>query len=332
MLRLAVAGLWLGGVILQGAVAPVGRLPELQLDVSAVTRLLVLAPHPDDEAIAAAGLIQRVLAAGGAVRVVMLTSGDGFPEGVEAADRIRHPTAADYRQYGRLRERETEDALAHLGSGRAHPVFLGFPDGGLCPLASKYLSFMSPYTRRVSPPATEQIVRGVIYRGSDLRRELEWNFVDFNPSIVVLPHSEDEHPDHCSTYIFTREAMKQLARDHGRRPPRLLHYLVHYTDWPPLNDLSESSPLAPPEDFPSAEGQWRTLTLTPAEAAAKAHALFLYHSQMIVIGRFLRAFARNNELFLEGTPASSPECWCDDEHVATELPTAKQRRRPGPKR
>ena len=59
-------------------------LSPLTLEVSGATRLLVLAPHPDDEALGAAGLIARVANGGGAVHVVLLTSGDGFPEAVEA--------------------------------------------------------------------------------------------------------------------------------------------------------------------------------------------------------------------------------------------------------
>ena len=61
---------------------------------------------------------------------------------------------------------------------------------------------------------------------------------------------------------------------------------------------------------------------------ANATALLLYHSQMLVIGRFLLAFARSNELFLEGEPASLPECWCDGQNVATEAPPSRYRHRP----
>jgi LmbE family N-acetylglucosaminyl deacetylase len=50
-----------------------------------LTRLLVISPHPDDEAIAAAGVMQRVRSAGGRVRVVLLTSGDAFPPALEHA-------------------------------------------------------------------------------------------------------------------------------------------------------------------------------------------------------------------------------------------------------
>src|SRR5436190_21315216 len=76
------------------------------------SRLLVIAPHPDDETIGAGGLIQRVHAAGGQVRVVFLTEGDAYREGVRREDHGRSPQPKDYRGYGRRRERESKMALA----------------------------------------------------------------------------------------------------------------------------------------------------------------------------------------------------------------------------
>jgi hypothetical protein len=89
--------------------------------------------------------------------------------------------------------------------------------------------------------------------------------------------------------------------------------------------------LLPPGEFPAAEGQWANLALTPEETEAKRAALNLYHSQTLVIGRLLLAFARRNELFVEGEPASLPECWCNGQNVATEAPPARYRH-PPPKR
>ena len=56
-----------------GADAP----QRLEPSLSKNTRLMVFSPHPDDESLAAAGLIQRVLSLGGSVKVVFMTSGDG---------------------------------------------------------------------------------------------------------------------------------------------------------------------------------------------------------------------------------------------------------------
>src|SRR6185295_9467498 len=156
----------------------VGVLPPIDVTIGAATRLMVVAPHPDDETLAAAGLMRRVISSGGAVYVVWMTSGDGFPEGVETAEGIAHPRPKDFRSYGTIRESEARAAVGTLGVNRHSLSFLGFPDEGLCELASTYLSakaraFESPFTERVSPPLTEQVIRGVRYRGTDVRRELE---------------------------------------------------------------------------------------------------------------------------------------------------------------
>jgi LmbE family N-acetylglucosaminyl deacetylase len=308
-------------------------IPELNLSIGPTTRLLVLAPHPDDEALGAVGLIQRVVAGGGSVRVVLMTSGDAFPEGVEAATHIRRPKPRDYRNYGSLRERETVTAMQRLGLNRSNILFLGFPDGGLCLIASKYLSakaraFDSPYTKRDEPPSYEQVIPGVQYRGADVRREIKHIIAAYRPTLVALPHAEDDHPEHCSTYIFARDALDAVEARHRGISPRILHYLVHYEQWPLSLAGDPVSALQPPPDFPPSEGNWRTLTLTPVEARIKQQAIGDYASQLLVIGRFMQAFGRTNELFLEGRPASAPECWCDATNVATELPPEQYRRRP----
>jgi LmbE family N-acetylglucosaminyl deacetylase len=308
-------------------------VPPLDLILDSTTRLIVVAPHPDDETLGAAGLMHRVSRAGGAVRVVWLTSGDGFPEGVETEEGIARPKPQDYRNYGRIREDEARAAVGALGINGQALSFLGFPDEGLCELASTYLSakaraFESPFTDRISPPITERVIRGVRYRGVDVRRELERLFTAFAPTIVVTVHPEDDHPDHCATYIFVREALDALSA-RGRARPLLLHYLIHYAHWPLTEDAGVGQRLRPPDGFPTTEGRWTSLALTQEEIAAKKRALLLYHSQMLVMGRFLEGFARSNELFLEGAPASQPECWCQNGiNVATELPPDQYRRQP----
>jgi len=313
--------------------------PPINLSVNRATRLLVIAPHPDDDILGAGGLIRRVVKAGGTVRVVWLTSGDGFPEGVETAEgispRVAHLTPRDYTTYGRLREQEARAAVASLGVSPGSLTFLGFPDEGLCELASTFLSaktraFQSPYTGRISPPLTEQVIRGVRYRGFDLRRELERVVVSFGPTLVVAPHPEDDHPDHCSTHIFLKEALDDLSRG-GRVRPRVLHYLIHFGQWPLRETDARDDVLLPPKEFPPLEGRWSNLALTVQETEAKRAALRIYHSQTLVIGRLLLAFARRNELFLEGEPKSLPECWCNGQNVATEAPPARYRH-PPPKR
>jgi LmbE family N-acetylglucosaminyl deacetylase/glycosyltransferase involved in cell wall biosynthesis len=75
-------------------------------------RLLVLAPHPDDEVIGCGGILALHLSEGRAVRVLIATDG--------AAQSGGDPTR---------REEESRRGLAHLGS--AELEFLRFPDRGL---------------------------------------------------------------------------------------------------------------------------------------------------------------------------------------------------------
>lgn len=93
-----------------------GELPVI--GVPAASRVLVVAPHPDDETIGCGGTMAMLADAGADVKVVVATDG-------EATIGSPHPpegTAA-------LRRAEAEAACAVLGVPA--PVFLGLPDGGL---------------------------------------------------------------------------------------------------------------------------------------------------------------------------------------------------------
>src|SRR5262249_52982968 len=151
-----------------------------------------------------------------------------------------------------------------------------FPDDGLCRLASTFRlgpAFESPYTKRDAPPSPEQVVRGTMYRGEDVVKELAQLLVTFRPSLIVIPHSSDLHPDHCATHLLAHQAIAD-AIALGLRPPRLLHYVVHAPNWPP----AESA-----DDLPRThEWQWRLLPLTAAERTAKRAALDRFHSQQLV--------------------------------------------------
>jgi LmbE family N-acetylglucosaminyl deacetylase len=262
----------------------------LILSITTATRLLVVSPHPDDGVLGAGGLVSRVVSAGGTVRVVQMTSGDAFSEGVKKIDRTERPTPEDYRKYGRRREHETIASMATLGVPASHVTFLGFPDDGLCLLASAYTAteFESPYTQRTSPPRGERLMGNVEYRGGDVVRELQEIVAQFKPTIVVLPAASDEHPDHCSTHRFVTRAL-------GSSKARVLHYVIHGAQ--------------------PAAGE--ALTLGHREAAAKRRAVEGFRSQTLVIGDFMRTFETGRELFVEGESSPPPACWCRGENVAT---------------
>jgi LmbE family N-acetylglucosaminyl deacetylase len=267
------------------------------------TRLMVFSPHPDDEVLGAGGLIQRVLSMGGKVKVVFLTNGDGFPEGVEKEDHITHPKAEDYRKYGEERKQEALEALAVLGLTAQDVVFLGFPDGGLCQLVWKFRhdpqAYQSPYTQERHPPASEMILPHTDYNGRDLIKELARVLLDFRPTLLAMTPPQDEHPDHCTTFYFVKKALADLTKQQGPViKPQILTYLVHLGQWPVGQGSGTGSRLHPPEGFPDQTVLWISFSLQPNEAEAKRKAILCYHSQMLVMGRFLMSFARTNELFV----------------------------------
>jgi LmbE family N-acetylglucosaminyl deacetylase len=83
-------------------------------------RVLGIWAHPDDEAYLAAGLMDRVVRAGGSATIVALTDGEG---GFDAAD------ARSDEQRRVLRRRELRSAMATIGVTEVH--LLGLPDGGV---------------------------------------------------------------------------------------------------------------------------------------------------------------------------------------------------------
>ena len=195
--------------------AAAARLLALQeLVVPPDLRLLVFAPHPDDETLAAGGLIQRVLATHGQVRVVFVTNGDGYVDGVRREVQRVHTSTADFIQYGERRHHEALQALTQLGVTAADGVFLGFPDDGIDDLWAGHWStrkpYTSPYTRFDRPAYKESLSRQVEYAGSDLENEIARTLRDFRPDWVLLPDPRDRHPDHCTTGVFVLDALREL--------------------------------------------------------------------------------------------------------------------------
>jgi LmbE family N-acetylglucosaminyl deacetylase len=283
--------------------------------LSSDTRLLVIAPHPDDEVLGAGGLMQLARDAGGAVRVVYLTDGDGFTQGV--AMESRRLSIADFREYGRRRRIEARSALAALGINDSAAVFLSFPDQGLCKLLRTYWSdqraaYRSPYTRLDRPPSSGMLVPQTEYRGEDLTQELATVIDTFRPTIIAVPRKEDQHPDHSAAWFFFAEALGDVARDDPGFAPDVLTYVVHFNDWPfEVN----AAALYPPPGLASGASGWVRVPLTPSQTRAKRAALRRYRTQVHAMGWFLEGFVRSNEIFSRPSsthvvlPLKYSPCW-----------------------
>lgn len=119
---------------------------------------LIVAPHPDDEVIGAAGLIDLLMRRGTRVHVAIVS--DGAASHVVSRRWPRARLVAE-------RRRESRRALRRLGLGANATTFLGLPDGDL-----------SASAERCRRAIRREIAR---YRHLDL---------------IVGPATDDEHPDH----------------------------------------------------------------------------------------------------------------------------------------
>ena len=132
--------------------------------LSSRSRVMLFAPHPDDESLAAGIFLQRAVAAGAAVRVVYATDGERncWPQRVlEGKMRIREN---DRRRWGARRRAEALAALRTLGLGPANASFLSLPDQGVTESVARRLrrNFATPrhHDRRLAADAFAHAVGG----------------------------------------------------------------------------------------------------------------------------------------------------------------------------
>lgn len=275
------------------------------LAIDANTRLLIIAPHPDDEILAAGGVIQKARFFDAILHVVYLTDGEGYPVGVKAERRHgKVLTPADYKAYGLQREQEARTALRELGYSAWSLTFLGFPNGGLHRLMTTYWSehskaYRSRYTRLYRPSLTETFIPDTEYRGEDLTQELAEIIGSFKPTMILTPRAEDQHVDHCAAWFFVADALADVARVHPNFHTDLITYIVHWNSWP-FDHPGAAMPF--PEDLDSGVSGWINVPLSPEQVKFKRAALNSYKSQKDVMPWFLDGFVRNNEVFSRPAP------------------------------
>jgi LmbE family N-acetylglucosaminyl deacetylase len=159
-------------------------------------------------------------------------------------------------------------------------------------------NYLSPFTLEDRPPTADAMLPSIEYNGEDLTKELTWVLSHFRPTLVVTVHPMDRHPDHCATYRFVSAALQALPKYDAALHPSLLTFLVHFGSWWPMFGGDSIEPqLHLPQHFPESEATWRSLPLSDVEMQTKRQALSQYHSQMLVMGRYLLSFVRTNELF-----------------------------------
>ena len=266
-------------------------------------RLLVIAPHNDDEVLGAGELISQTLKNGGQVKVVMMTNGDGYKRAIMVDYLKINPQPADFIKFGYLRQKETIAALKLLGLPRQDIFFLGYPDGGLSLMWNenwlKNQPYLDAFTQVSRSPYANSFTKNAEFCGASISADLEKIIADFQPTYISCPHPNDAHPDHWATYNFAKYAQTIL----GYHPAKEWLYLVHQGEWPAPLAKEPALFLVPPAQLLDDGTVWQALPLNPAQISEKEKAISQYKSQTKLLGPLLHAFLRKNELFGEYAPA-----------------------------
>ena len=265
-------------------------------------RILVFAPHPDDESLGCAGVIQSALAMKLPIRVVWLTMGDNNEWSFILYRKDLVIKASAERAMGEVRHNEAVAAMKALGLGTEHLTFLGYPDFGTLTIWDRHWGdsrpFKSMLTRVTSVPYTNAFRYGAAYKGQDILRDITTNLQEFAPTKVFCSHPSDLNVDHQALYLFTRVALWNLERE---MHPALYPYPVHASKWPRPDGLHPELPLLPPSQL--AVGlTWESHPLTKEQTKAKETALRAHRSQMNYSKGFMLSFVRANELFGDFPP------------------------------
>ena len=188
--------------------------------------IVVFAPHPDDEVIGCAGIIMQALARGARVRVVDITSGDGFDAAAAGLThkKINQVGPDDFFALSRLRETQSRNALEILGGKAEDLILLGYPDGDLGNLydSTGDKVIRQQFTKKSETYALIQkdyhtSVHGkpAPYQRSSLLGDLVELLTTLQPTEIYVTDATDGHVDHRAAFWFVRRLRVRSGEPNG---------------------------------------------------------------------------------------------------------------------
>lgn len=262
-------------------------------------KILIVAPHNDDEILGVGGMTQRYIESGKSVKVAIMTNGDG---------QIRRPPflpffKANFVKLGYRRQNETLEAMDYLGLGKDDVEFLGYPDRGLSQMWTNHWDqnelYYSKYTKTDHSPYDNSYTNETPYCGSAVVNDVKQLLLEYEPEIVYLPHPNDSHSDHWATNGFVLYGLEQLKNEGYEkfREVTMLSYLVHSVKFPwPRGKFLEAS-LSQPQNLKDLDTRWIEVSLDLKERLRKLRTIGKYRTQTQLMRKYLVSFARANELF-----------------------------------
>jgi LmbE family N-acetylglucosaminyl deacetylase len=280
--------------------------PGKPVTLTPADRVLVLAPHPDDEVLGCGGIIQESVALKIPVHVVYFTYGDNNEWSflIYRKHAVLFSDAA--RKMGQVRHEEALAAASILGLSTNQLTFLGYPDFGTLRIWINHWGAAPPFesmlTRATSVPYANAFRPDAPYRGDEIVKDLTSIFRTFRPTKIFVSHPADFNVDHRALYCFTRLTLWNLESE---MQPEVFPYLVHFPRWPEPPGAHHGRPLQPPTFFDD-DIAWRRSGLAPDFLAVKERALRAHRSQFEYAAHYLESFMRTNELFGDFKDISLP--------------------------
>lgn len=270
--------------------------------ISDMKKIMVFAPHPDDETLACGGLIAEARREGIPVKVVVVTNGESFSYAAHIKYKKLTLPPAYYIKFAEKRQEETLSAMKLLGLPQEDVIFLGYPDSDLHLLWEKYWGYEQLYTHSLLgtrfSPFQNIFHKNAPYCGESLLEDIKTIIRKYNPSDIFIPSAEDAHPTHWAVNCFYVMALEELGKSGFH--PKVYTYIVHRGKFPNPRGLHLEDELTPPFPLLGIGISWRTLPLPEDLVKKKYEAIKQYKSQLLPRARtFLFAFARGNELFGE---------------------------------
>ena len=291
------AGNWLAGPVVWAQAEGIKVIEP----ITKGDRILILAPHPDDETIGCAGIIQQALSAGAQVQVVYLTNGDHNQIAFIVYEKRLTLRKGEFIHMGEVRRQEAIKAMALLGLDENNLVFLGYPDFGTFVIFSQYWQETKPFksllTRISSVPYKENLSFAAPYKGESILKDLEKVLLGYKPNKIFVSHPADTNVDHKALYLFLQVALRDLDKELSR--PKIYPYLIHCVGWPLPRRYHPELRLTPPQQFLDAQINWSKFELTQGQVNKKYQAVLCYKSQTESSASYLLSFARSNELFAD---------------------------------
>ncbi len=283
------------GMVLSFAQADDADMDDLVL--SSNDRILVLAPHPDDEILGAGGVLLRAVEMKLPVKVVFLTYGDSNQWSFLLYR--KHPVIMPgaVKKMGLIRRDEALAAASVLGLDEKDLVFLGYPDFGTMNIWYAHWNDRPPLmgllTRASKVPYQGALRPGALYKGEEILKDLRTVIHDFKPTKIFVSHPCDHNGDHLAFYLFTRVAVWDEGIEDN---VEIYPYLIHYLGWPKPAGFKPDKPLVPPASIINTV-KWKQYRLSPAEFELKKAALQAHKSQYTSTPKYLLSFIRPNEIF-----------------------------------